>query len=170
MDNEILRTWYESRTQIFTDLMAEEVLLSVVPQTYLWDEIKYLGLPLLAELKASGAHGHNVHRSLFNGAILMSLAYECIPHQDFEIADHLTAIDEEEKEDVQPEKDKNPILPDQDGIHTGLVEVLFALDEKFIESFQQQLYSFNLSALPSQGMAEEDAKFHIVLPADQMEL
>jgi len=267
--------WYEPWTQIFADLVAEEVSLSVAPQTYLWydlayqgsqshtapsphhflspeDEdfadagnitlasirtisvpshrnrcripdlaithkipflppqsvsqclhptwgIRYLGFPLLAELKASGARCRNVRTSLSNAAMPMSLAREQVnkqalhlfkmyPHQDSvillaitgfwwsyriflrETADHLTAVDEEEEDDVQVEEEEDPTLPDQDGIHIGLVEVPPALDEESIESLQQRLYGFSLSALPSHGIVEEHAKFHTVLPADQEEL
>ena len=39
-------------------------------------------------------------------------------------ADHLTAVDEEEEDNIQVKKEEDHILLDEDGIYTGLMEIM----------------------------------------------
>ena len=163
--------------------------------SHLARRVTYIGLPLLGELKHSGAHCNDIRTSLSNTAKPMSLArdqvvkqalhlFRMYPHQESVILVAITGfwwsyrvysraqtvgmvvVDEDDDDEHGPEEVPDPLLPDQDGVHRDLAQVPLELDEQSIGVMQEQLYGFNLNMLADNPV--EGARFHTVLSEDRM--
>lgn len=160
--------------------------------------VTYLGFPLLAELKASGARCQDIQTSLSNATIPMSLArdqvtkqalhlFQMYPHQNSVVlvaisgfwwsytiflraqAEGLPLVDAEVEDLDEANEESDLPLPDQDGIHPNLMQVSSDLDEPSIQVLQEQLYGFSLCSLEDISGTKR-AHFHTVLPEDRLEL
>ena len=161
--------------------------------------VTYVGVPLLAELKASGARCHDIRTSLSNAIRPMNLArdqlfkqafhlFKMYPHQEIVI---LLAVPgfwwsyfvyphalpekfvppEEEEEEEELDLEHGTRLPTQNDIHSVLVQnpVNSNGSETPTRVLQEHLYGFPLSA-PQDNVAFPRVPFHTVMPRSRLTL
>ncbi|KAG6370216.1 hypothetical protein JVT61DRAFT_12367 [Boletus reticuloceps] len=83
--------------------------------------------------------------------------------------DGMVAVDEVEEEEETNYEVPDPTLLDQNGIHSGLMEVHSDLDEASTRAFEEEMYGFSLDSIKDL-LAKGEHNFHTVLPEDQMKL
>ncbi|KAG6371703.1 hypothetical protein JVT61DRAFT_9045 [Boletus reticuloceps] len=160
-------------------------------------KVTYVGIPLLAELKSSGARCHDIQTSLVNAIIPMGFAreqlykqayhlFQMYPHQESVILVAISGFwwsyyifprmisegfdapnEEEEAEEVGGEEDERVSV--QNGIHSGLREEMLDSNETPVQALQEDLYGFPLCALQDIP-GYPNVHYHNVLPPGQVRL